>query len=110
MKVLVACEFSGTVRDAFIDQGHDAWSCDMLPTESPGPHYQDNIFHVLTKTMYEWDMMIAHPPCTHTAISGARWWKDKDPQLQKDAIDFFLALYNCDIPKICVEHPVSIRI
>ena len=109
LRVLIACEFSGIIRDAFIEQGHDAWSCDLLPSESNnGPHYQDSIHHVLTKTMYDWDMMIAHPPCTHTAVSGARWWKDKDPQLQKDAIAFFLSLYNMDIPKICVEHPVSI--
>ena len=110
MRVLVACEFSGIVRDAFIEQGHDAWSCDLLPSESNnGPHYQDSIHHVLTKTMYDWDLMIAHPPCTYTAVSGARWWNQKGRVFkQNDAIDFFLSLYDADIPKICVEHPVSI--
>lgn len=73
MRVLVACEFSGTVRDAFIKEGHDAWSCDLLPTERFGPHYQDNIFHVLTKTYGQWDLMIAHPPCTYLCNSGVSW-------------------------------------
>jgi hypothetical protein len=106
MKVLVACEFSGIVRDAFKAKGHYAVSCDFSASEKPGHHIQSDVLRIID--WYKWDLMIAHPPCTHTAISGARWWKDKDPQLQRDAIDFFLALYNCDISKICIEHPVSI--
>ena len=108
MKVLVACEFSGTVRDAFIEQGHDAWSCDLLPTESPGLHYQDNIFHVLTKTMYEWDLMIAHPPCTYLANSGVSWLYRREERWKKmvEGARFFKALLDVDIPKICVENPI----
>jgi len=108
MKVLVACEFSGTVRDAFIEQGHDAWSCDLLPTESPGAHYQDNIFHVLTKTMYTWDLMIAHPPCTYLANSGVSWLHKRPErwELMRDGARFFKALLDADIPKICVENPI----
>ena len=108
MKVLVACEFSGIVRDAFIEQGHDARSCDLLPTESPGPHYQDNIFHVLTKTMYEWDIMIAHPPCTYLANSGVCWLHKQEGRMDKmfDGAMFFKALLEADIPKICIENPI----
>lgn len=108
MRVLVACEFSGIVRDAFIDRGHDAWSCDLLPTESPGPHYEDNIFHVLTKTMYDWDLMIAHPPCTYLANSGVSWLYRKEGRWDKmrEGALFFKQLLNTDIPKICVENPI----
>jgi len=108
MKILVACEFSGIVRDAFIEQGHDAWSCDLLPTESPGAHYQDNIFHVLTKTMYEWDLMIAHPPCTYLANSGVCWLHKQEGRMDKmfDGAMFFKALLEADIPKICIENPI----
>ena len=108
MKILVACEFSGIVRDAFIEQGHDARSCDLLPTESPGPHYQDNIFHVLTKTMYEWDLMIAHPPCTYLANSGVCWLHKQEGRMDKmfDGAMFFKALLEADIPKICIENPI----
>ena len=74
MKVLVACEYSGIVRDAFKEAGHDAWSCDLLPTEIPGNHYQRDVKEVLG---FGWDLMIAHPPCTHLASSGARWFKNK---------------------------------
>ena len=110
LRVLIACEFSGIIRDAFIEQGHDAWSCDLLPSESNnGPHYQDSIHHVLTKTMYDWDMMIAHPPCTHLSVSGARWFKDKiNDGRQKSAIDFFMKLVNAPIRRICIENPVCI--
>lgn len=104
MKVLIACEFSGTVRDAFISAGHDAISCDLLPTERPGPHYQGDVRDIL---MDGFDLMVAHPPCTHLAVSGARWFKDK-PKEQKEAIDFFMMLVNADIPKIAIENPVSI--
>ena len=108
MKILVACEFSGIVRNAFIEQGHDARSCDLLPTESPGPHYQDNIFHVLTKTMYEWDLMIAHPPCTYLANSGVCWLHKQEGRMDKmfDGAMFFKALLEADIPKICIENPI----
>ena len=74
MKVLIACEYSGIVRDAFAKKGHDAWSCDILPTESFGNHYQGDVLNYLDKG---WDLMIAHPPCTHLAVSGARWFKNK---------------------------------
>ena len=108
MRVLIACEFSGIVRDAFIERGHDAWSCDLLPTEQPGPHYQDNIFHVLTKTMYDWDMMIAHPPCTYLANSGVSWLYRKEGRWEKmkQGALFFKQLLEADIPKICVENPI----
>lgn len=105
MKVLVACEFSGGVRDAFIRQGHDAVSCDLIPSESPGPHIQGNVLEVINSG--EWDLMIAHPPCTHLAVSGARWFKDK-PDLQREAIQFFMDLVTCEIPKVCIENPVGI--
>ena len=108
MRVLVACEFSGIVRDAFIDRGHDAWSCDLLPTESPGPHYQDNIFHVLTKTIYDWDLMIAHPPCTYLTNSGVSWLYRKEGRWNKmrEGALFFKHLLEADIPQICIENPI----
>jgi site-specific DNA-cytosine methylase len=103
MRVLVACEYSGTVRDAFIARGHDAMSCDLLPTERPGPHYQGSVLDVLDDG---WDLMIAHPPCTHLAVSGARWWKDKrDEQLL--ALDFVRLLMTAPVPRIAIENPVS---
>jgi len=106
MKVLIACEFSGIVRNAFESEGHYAISCDLLPTEITGNHYQGDIRNILNDG---WDLMIAHPPCVHLAVSGARWFseKRKDGRQQK-AIDFFMMLINADIPKICVENPVSI--
>jgi site-specific DNA-cytosine methylase len=105
MRILVACEYSGTVRDAFRALGHDAMSCDLLPTERPGPHYQGSVFDILYNN---WDMMIAHPPCTHLAVSGARWWKDKRAE-QADALDFVRTLMDCaHIPRIAIENPVSI--
>ena len=105
MKVLVACEFPGRVRDAFLKRGHDAWSCDIIPTESPGPHYQCDVRDVLHT--YTWDLMIAHPPCTHLAVSGARWWKDKPPEWQRDALAFVKLLLDAPIPKIALENPVG---
>ena len=82
MKVLVACEFSGAVRDAFAARGHDAWSCDMLPSETAGQHYQGDARDFLDAG---WDLLICHPPCTHLAVSGARWFKDKkDEQFKQD--------------------------
>ena len=104
MRVLVACEYSGTVRDAFIAKGHDAMSCDLLPTDKPGPHYQGDVFDVINDG---WDLMIAHPPCTHLAVSGARWFKDKVTE-QAEALDFVRRLMNAHIDRICIENPVSI--
>lgn len=105
MRVLVACEFSGVVRRAFAKRGHDAWSCDLLPSDDDSlNHLQIDVLKVLK---LEWDLMIAHPPCTHLAVSGARWFKDKQAE-QKEAIDFFMALINAPIPKIAVENPISI--
>lgn len=104
MKVLVACEYSGTVRDAFIRAGHDAWSCDLLPTETPGPHYQCDALEVLDMG---WDLMIAHPPCTHLAVSGARWFKDKKDE-QALALDFVRLLLQAPIRRIAIENPVSV--
>ena len=104
MRVLVACEFSGTVRDAFIARGHDAMSCDLLPTEKPGPHYQGDVRDILCNG---WDLMIAHPPCTHLAVSGARWFTEKRDE-QAEALDFVRELLAAPIPKIAVENPVSI--
>jgi site-specific DNA-cytosine methylase len=106
MKVLVACEFSGVVRDAFTKYGHEAWSCDLLPTEAPGNHIQDDVLKILPAG---WDLMIAHPPCTHLAVSGAKFFKEKQADgRQQQAIDFFMALINAPIPKICVENPIGI--
>lgn len=104
MKVLVACEFSGIVRDAFAREGHDAWSCDLLPSERPGQHLQCDIRGVLEQ---EWDLMIAHPPCTHLAVSGARWFAEKQKE-QAQAIEFFMLLANAPIDRIAVENPISI--
>ena len=113
MKVLIACEYSGTVRDAFAAKGHDAWSCDILPSETKGNHIQDDILKHLDKG---WDLMIAHPPCTYLSNAGARFLYPKG-KLNKDryklglkAKEFFMALYNAPINKICVENPISSRI
>lgn len=104
MKILIACEFSGIVREAFKKQGHDAWSCDLLPTEIPGNHIQDDVL----KHLNGWDMMIAHPPCTYIANSGARWLFEKPGRWEqlKDATDFFKQLLNAPIDKIAVENPL----
>ncbi len=104
MKVLIACEYSGTVRDAFIKKGHDAISCDLLPTDSPGPHYQGDVFDILDDSF---DMMIAHPPCTHLAVSGAAWFKYKEKE-QKEALEFVQRLLDAPIEKIALENPVSV--
>ena len=123
MRVLVACEYSGAVRDAFIKMGHDAVSCDLLPTDAPnwtydsftqlrthhperGSHYQGSVLDILDDG---WDMMIAFPPCTHLAVSGARWFAAKRADgRQQQGIDFFMALANANIPKIAIENPVGI--
>jgi hypothetical protein len=107
MRVLVACEYSGRVRDAFTSLGHDAWSCDTLTTESPGNHYVCNVLDVLG---LGWDLMIGHPPCTYLCIAGLHYSK-KDSERMKltmKAYDFFMALYNSSIPKIAIENPVGI--
>jgi hypothetical protein len=104
MRVLVACEFSGIVRDAFRARGHDAWSCDLLPSERDGPHIQGDVLSILGD---KWDLMIAHPPCTHLAVSGARLFSEKQ-QEQASAIDFFMAFVHAPIFKIAVENPISI--
>ena len=113
MKVLIACEYSGIVRDAFAAKGHDAWSCDILPTESPGNHFQGDVLEHLDKG---WDMMIAHPPCTYLSNAGARFLYPKSKlneeryKLGLKAKEFFMALYNAPINKICVENPISSKI
>src|SRR5688572_12315855 len=104
MRVLVACEFSGTVRDAFRSLGHDAWSCDLIPSEKPAYHIQGSALDVVGAG---WDLMIGHPPCTHLAVSGARWWRGKQ-QEQREALYFVDALLSADIPKIAIENPISI--
>lgn len=104
MKVLIACEYSGTVRDAFLVRGHEALSCDLLPTDVPGPHYQGDVRDILGNG---WDLMIAHPPCTHLAVSGARWFKDKK-QEQEESLDFVRLLLDAPIEKIALENPISI--
>lgn len=106
MKVLVACEFSGIVREAFAKRGHDAWSCDLLPTEIDGQHYQGYLEDFIGNGR-DWNLIVAHPPCTHLAVSGARWFKNKQVQ-QEYAIAFFMMIANRDCPKIAIENPVSI--
>lgn len=103
-KVLIACEFSGIVRDAFRARGIHAESCDILPTEADGPHYQGDVRDILADG---WDLMIAHPPCTHLAVSGARWFKDKQME-QADALTFVRLLMDAPIPRIAIENPVSV--
>ena len=105
-KVLIACEYSGTVRDAFIAMGHKAMSCDLLPTDSPGPHYQGDVFDVINDG---WDLMIAHPPCTHLAVSGARHFAAKKASgVQDEALAFVQALLDAPIQRIALENPISI--
>lgn len=104
MRVLVACEFSGIVRDAFIARGHNAWSCDLIDSEG------DNTFHLKTDVRVawmHWDMMVAFPPCTHLCVSGARWFKEKQRE-QQEAISFFMDLVNAPIDRIAIENPIGI--
>jgi len=106
MRVLVACEFSGTVRDAFIRAGHTALSCDLMPTDKPGPHYQGDVMDIIGGG---WDLMIAHPPCTHLAVSGARHFEKKRADgRQQEGIDFFMALARAAIPRYAIENPIGI--
>lgn len=104
MKVLVACEFSGVVRDAFRRRGHDALSCDLLPAEIPGPHILDDVLHHLDEG---WDLMIAHPPCTYLSVSGARWFAGRKRE-QDEAILFVWALMRAPIENIALENPVGV--
>lgn len=119
MRVLVACEFSGVVRDAFSARGHEAWSCDLLPSERPGQHIQGDVLDVLDDG---WDLMVAHPPCTYLARSGMRWLKDQPPLKSgkpvgasrrakvAEALEFFFRLLNAPVPRVCVENPRSFLI
>jgi len=104
LKVLVACEYSGTVRDAFTALGHDAMSCDLLPSERPGKHFQGDVREILGDG---WDLMICHPPCTHLAVSGSRWFHLKQKE-QAEALDFVRFLLDVPIPHIALENPISI--
>ena len=114
MKVLIACEFSGIVRDAFSERGHDAWSCDVLTTESKGKHIQDDVLNHLDK---DWDLLIAHPPCTYLSRAGARWLYPKAKQLDQARYEkglkgkeFFMQLLNAPIEKIAIENPTPFKI
>ncbi len=104
MRVLIACEYSGRVRDAFLALGHDAMSCDLLPTDVEGPHHMGDVTELLHMG---WDLMIAHPPCTHLAVSGSRWFKDKVKE-QAEALVFVQILMDAPIAKIAIENPVSV--
>lgn len=104
MRILVACEFSGIVREAFVKRGHNAISCDLLPTEIPGFHWKGDVRDILDQ---HWDIMIAFPPCTHLAVSGARWFKNKQRE-QEEALEFVQALMDAPIPRIAIENPVSV--
>ena len=107
MKVLVACEYSGTVRDAFLAAGHDAMSCDLLPTDVPGPHYHGDVTNILGDG---WDLLVAHPPCTYLSVSGIHWTTRglRDPKLTEDALAFVRLLMDAPIPRIAVENPISV--
>ena len=112
MKILIACEFSGIVRDAFTKLGHDVTSCDLLPTERPGKHYQGDVFDIINDG---WDMMIAHPPCTYLTVTGNKWmlpeFESRFPERKKQretAIEFFMRLVDINIPKIVIENPIGI--
>lgn len=107
LRILVACEFSGIVRNAFCALGHDAWSCDILPSELPGNHYECDVREILSAKQIHWDMMVAFPPCTHLASSGARWFAGKQRE-QLDALDFVFTLASQPIPKIAIENPIGI--
>lgn len=118
MKVLVGCEYSGIVRDAFIRAGHDAISCDIVPSESDfGPHHQGDLLEYIETHGHEFDLLIAHPPCTHLSVSGARWFPPytkegevgyKPLHLRFEALAFVDKILNCNIPMICLENPLSV--
>ncbi len=113
MRVLVACEYSGVVRDAFIRGGHEAMSCDIIPTDAPGPHYQGSVLDVLNQG---WDLLIAHPPCTYISNAGAKHLYPKKTLNKNrylkgmEAVEFFMKLYNANIPKIAVENPIPSKV
>jgi hypothetical protein len=105
MKILVACEFSGKNRDAFAALGHEAWSCDLLPSETEGNHYQGDVRDMLSGN---WDLLIAHPPCTYLSYAANGVWnKSGRAQLREEAMQFFMLFVNCNIPKVCIENPVG---
>ena len=105
MRVLVACEYSGKVRDAFTKLGHDAMSCDLLPTDSLGNHYQGDVFDIISDG---WDLMVAHPPCTYLSYAGIRHWHNEGrAELREQALEFFMMLARAPIPKIAIENPVG---
>lgn len=106
-RVLVGCEFSGVVRDAFIAKGVKATSVDFLPTEKPGPHFQRDLLYFIKHFGKYFNTLIAHPPCTHLAVSGARWFKDKKEE-QEEALEFVRKLMEVPIDRICIENPVSV--
>lgn len=103
MKVGILCEYSGVVRDAFIRRGHEAVSCDLLPTDVPGPHIQGDC---LQQSWVGYDLLICHPPCTYLAVSGARWWKGREI-VQAEAVKFVLALYDLPVPRVAIENPIG---
>lgn len=117
LTVLVACEFSGTVRDAFIKRGHNAISCDLIGSEQPGPHYKGDVLDIIHN---QWDLIIAHPPCTYLAVSGNEWFKDQPPrrsgvlvgearrQAREQAIDFFMAFANTKCDRVAIENPIGV--
>ena len=106
LRVLVACEYSGAVRDAFLARGHEAMSCDLLPTDADGPHYCGDVRDVME---YPWDLMIAHPPCTHLSVSGAKHFQEKRKDgRQQSAVSFLMMLARSPIPRIAIENPVCI--
>lgn len=107
MRVMIACEYSGRVRDAFIARGHSAMSCDILPSDAPGPHYQGDVRDVLGDG---WDLVVAHPPCTYLSVSGMHWTKRglRDPKLTEDALDFVRLLLDAPCQRVAVENPVSV--
>ena len=107
MKILVACEYSGIVRDAFTAKGHDVTSCDFLPTERPGKHYEGDVYDILYQD--DWEMMIAHPDCTYLCSSGLHWNNKIEGRAEKteEALEFITDLWTCGIPKICLENPVG---
>jgi site-specific DNA-cytosine methylase len=107
VNVLIACEFSGVVRDAFERRGHTAVSCDLLPSETEGHHHTGDVRQLLTLAGWRWDLMIAHPPCTHLAVSGARWFKEKRAE-QEEALEFVRTLLDAPIERIALENPISV--
>lgn len=108
MRVLIGCEFSGTVRDEFRKLGYNAWSCDLLPTESPGPHFQEDLLGLLARDPH-WDLLIAFPPCTYLCSSGMHWTTRglRDPQLTEDALAFVRSILAAPVPRVALENPIG---